>query len=40
MAKFEVIDGIAIIPDYVEHIPDDAFLLSDDLEQVVIPDTV
>ena len=40
MAKYEIIDGVAILPEGIEMIEDGAFLFCEELKRVVIPQWV
>ena len=40
MANYEIIDGVAIIPEGIEMIADEAFWNCEELERVVIPQSV
>ena len=40
MAKYEIIDGVGIIPQGVTKIEDEAFMYCSSLTSIVIPDSV
>ena len=40
MAKYEIIDGVAILPEGIEMIENEAFLECKELKRVVIPQSV